>query len=245
MSALLGAIGHLELAAITNQAQSAFQVTLIELFELDMTNLPGGTIVRFHNGVNFNGQPIVWQGNAYTALPIEASGFDFNAKGVLPRPKFRIANVDGLFSSLVMEYGDLVGCKVIRKQTYAKYLDAVNFPGGVNPDADPFQHFDDDVWYVDRKTAENKYVIEWELASAFDLQGITLPVRQIIQNTCSWKYKSAECGWVPVGIYYDRNDAVTTDPTKDFCSKRVSGCKARFQNNTLPYGGFPGAIRYD
>lgn len=231
--------------AITEDYLGLDPITIIELFELDTTNFPGGTISRFHNGVNFNGQPVVWQGQTYSALPVEATGFNLSARGVLPRPRFKVANIDGIFSGLVMEFGDLVGCKVIRKRTYLKYLDAVNFPGGVNPSADPYQHFEDDVWYVDRKAAENKYVIEWELASAFDLQGVTLPVRQIIQNTCAWKYKSAECSWIPNGEFFDRNDLPTNDPAQDFCSKRLSGCKVRFKEQILPYGGFPGAIRYD
>src|SRR5260364_95548 len=51
------------------------------------------------------------------------------------------------------------GCRLIRKRTFARFLDAVNFPEG-NPEADPNQHFSDEIWCVDRKAAENAVYLE-------------------------------------------------------------------------------------
>jgi lambda family phage minor tail protein L len=147
-----------------------------------------------------------------------------------------------LFSAAVRENDDLVGCKVIRKQTFAKYLDAENFTGGVNPTADPNQHFPDDIWFIEQKLSENKYIVEWELASVFDLQGVMLPHRQIIQDSCPWKYRGAECGYTGTS-YFDLNDQPTTQ-SNDFCAKHLSSCKLRFGNQPLPFGGFPGAVRF-
>lgn len=210
------------------------------MFQLDMTNVNAG-VVRFHAGTNELQQHVIWQGAEYVALPIEAEGFDINSKGALPRPKLRLANIDGLFSAAVRQSDDLIGCVLTRKRTFAKYLDAVNFPGGVNANADPGQYLIDDIWFIDQKVAENRYVVEWELASAFDLQGVMLPYRQIIQNSCPWKYRGGECGWT--GGYVDTNDNPTNTQSLDFCGKRLSSCKARFGGGTLPFGGFPGAMR--
>lgn len=229
--------------SITADIQSLSPSAEIELFVLDTTIFVGGTISYFHAGTNALNQPIVWQGQLYSPLPIEASGFDITTKGTLPRPKIRVANVNGLFSAAAMENEDLVGCKVTRKRTMSKYLDAVNFPGGVNPTADPNQQFPDDIWYVEQKTSENKYVIEWELASVFDLQGVMLPHRQVIQDSCPWKYRGTECGYTGTN-YFDLLDQPTT-LANDFCAKHLSSCKVRFLNQVLPFGGFPGAIRYD
>ncbi len=184
---------------------------------------------------------MVWQGLTYNPLPIIAEGFAVSAKGQAPRPKLRVANINGLFSAVVHESNDLVGCKVTRKRTLQKYLDAVNFVGGVNPTANPDQHFPDDLFFVEQKLSENRYVIEWELVSAFDLSDAQLPYRQVIKNTCVWKYRGPECGYT--GANYDKDD-LPCDPGQDFCNKRLSGCKVRFGDGTLPYGAFPGAVRY-
>ena len=69
--------------------------------------------------------------------------------------------------------------------------------------------------------------------------GIKLPAREIIQNTCLWKYKGGECGYTGTN-YFDTNDQTTT-AAKDICGKRLNSCEIRFGSTaTLPYGGFPG-----
>ena len=117
--------------SITQDIQSLAPGSLIELFELDATAL-GGTITRFHAGTNGLLSSVVWQGNTYQPFPIEASGFEFNGQGQMPRPTLRIANVTGLLGAMVREYSDLLGAKVTRKRTLAKYLDAANFPARRN-----------------------------------------------------------------------------------------------------------------
>lgn len=228
---------------IRAEVQSLSPSALLELFVLDTTNVEGGGIARFHAGTNKLQTPVWWQGNEYIPLPIEADGFSVQTKGSLPRPRIRVANIDGIFSAEARQKDDLIGCKVIRKRTFVRYIDARNYPGGVNPDADPNQHLPDDIWFVDRKSAENRYVVEWELASAFDVQGVMLPFRQVIQNSCSWEYKSPECGWIPTA-FYDKNDSPVVDASKDVCPKRLSSCRCRFgASSILPFGGFPGAHR--
>ena len=226
---------------IAAELQSLSPSAIIELFVLDLSDKPGGAPLYFHAGTNGLQQPVIWQGVEYLPLPIEAEGFEMSTKGAMPRPRIRAANVGGMFSAAVREDDDLVGCKVYRKRTFARYLDAVNFPSG-NPDANPDQHLLDDLWYVERKLSENRYMVEWELASAFDLQGVMLPTRQVVQNTCGWMYRSSECGYN--GPYFDKNDQ-HCDQANDFCAKRLSSCKVRFAvtNQPLPYGGFPGSVR--
>lgn len=226
---------------IQAEIQSLSPTALIELFVLDTTSVVGGTITRFHSGINQVQRPIVWQGQEYMPLPIEAEGFDLDAQGQLPRPKIRVANIQGMFSAMVAEAEDLIGCRLTRKRTFGRYLDAVNFPGG-NPEANPDQALPDELWFIDRKSSEDRYMIEWELSSAFDLEGVRIPLRQVIQNYCPWRYRDANCGWD--GAYYDRDNNPTGDGAKDFCSKTLTACKTRFGNqNLLPFGGFPGVVR--
>lgn len=228
------------------EIQSLSPSALIELFVLDMTNTTSGGILYFHAGTNGLSQPIVWQGQTYEPWPVKAEGFDYTTQGTLPRPKFFVANIGGVFSGEVSANNDLVGCKLTRKRTLAKFLDAVNFPSG-NANADASQEFPDEMWFIDQKVTENRYQIEFALSSVFDLMGVQLPFREVIKNSCPWRYRGAECGYT--GPYIDVNDAVTTNPAEDTCPKFLKSCKARCGTygsaDVLPFGGFPGATKYD
>lgn len=111
-----------------------------------------------------------------------------------------------------------------------------------NPTADPNQYLPDDLWFVERKLSENRQMIEFELSSAFDLMGQKLPNRQIIQNSCPWKYRGTECGWA--GTNFDINNAPST-LANDVCAKTLTACRTRFADASQPirFGGFPGAVR--
>lgn len=385
--------------------QSLSPTALLEFFILDATNLPGGEVLRFHAGTNGLQQAVVWQGQTYQPMPIQASGFDVTGKGAMPRPKLQVANINGLLSASVRQFGDFVGCKLTRKRTFAKYIDAANFPArrnlagytdyttpawqnifptnatittgiadpfggnsavrfkvgtGVtgtqasgnallrlanqsitmtagqtyffsfycraialpassvtmdaadgtpsasylsqlvldewvrvsafvtatanrtvafldlfsdnnqacildfaavqfekdaltdyqsvpgatyvgNPTADPNQYLPDDLWYVERKMSENRYMIEFELSSAFDLMGQQLPNRQVLQNSCPWVYRGTECGYTGVAYYTADNQPATM--LTDVCGKTLAACKKRFGYQPIRFGGFPGAVR--
>lgn len=224
--------------SIASEAQTLTPSAIIEMFEVDAT-IVGGGIYRFHSGKNNLIGDLVWQGNTYSAFPVQADGFERNVKGQLPRPTLSVANVTGAITSLVLLYDDLAGCKVTRIRTLAKYLDAVNFPGGVNPTADATAEFARDIYYIDRKSAETRDVVTFELAAALDLAGVMLPNRQVIQNYCPWKYRGAECGYTGTS-YFDTNDNSVATLAQDVCGKKLSSCRVRFgQYAQLPYGGFP------
>lgn len=223
---------------------------IVELFELDTTKYSGGTIYRFHSDVNTLNANVVWQGNTYAPFPLEASGFETSGSGSSPRPKLLLANINGLIGSLTLSMSDLVGCKFIRRRTFVKYLDAINFPGGINATADPNAHFPDDIYYIDRKSKEDKIVVEFELASALELNGIVLPRRQIVAHLCSWRYRGAECGYAggPNSNEFDEPCVAkggSIPNTQDSCGKRLTSCENRFGKAVLPFGGFPavGLIR--
>lgn len=226
--------------SITSEIQKLEPSSVIELFELDLTAF-GGDVVRFHSGTNKLNQNLTWAGNEYTRFAIRVSGFEFSSAGSLPRPKVQVSNYLSAITALILEFDDLLGAKFTRKRTLLKYLDAVNFPSGINADADPDAAFPDEVFYVDRKSIENRDGVEFELACSFDLVGVMLPRRQIIQNICVWKYRGGECGYAGTN-YFTTTDAPTTDSTADTCGKRLTSCKLRFgEHAQLPFGGFPGA----
>ena len=225
---------------IAQEIQKYAPSQIIEMFELDLTPL-GGDVMRFHSGVNQMQAALVWQGNTYGYYPIAASGFDKATNSQLPRPTLVASNVMSNITALILQYGDLTGMKVTRKRTMAKYLDPVNFPGGLNPLADPSAEYPDDIFYIEQRVREDDEAVEFQLASSLDMENVKLPRRQIVQNICPWKYRGAECGYTGTN-YFDANDSPVADSGLDVCGKRLTSCKCRFgQYAELPYGGFPGA----
>jgi lambda family phage minor tail protein L len=231
-----------------SELQSIAPSAIIELFELQLKTAIQGTntLYRFHAGVNLTGSngDVVWAGNTYAKFPIEAEGFEYSGNGQLPRPKIRVSNILGTITAIILAT-PLEGAKVTRIRTMARYLDAVNFSGGVNPygTPDPTASFPAEVFYIDRKSAETRDVVEFELAAAFDLQGVRAPKRQCISNICQWVYRSTECSYTGTN-YFTENDVATT-LANDVCGKKLSSCKARFGATAqLPFGSFPGVGTY-
>ena len=175
-------------SAIVSNLQDINPSAIIELFTLQLdNNLHGATtIYRFHNGSSLkdNGE-IVWAGNSYQRFPIEAEGFAFQ-KGQLPRPTLTVSNALGTITAILLSVNtttagnDLTGATVTRIRTLARFLDAVNFPGDINPYGTPdaTAEFPQEIYKIDRKSAENRDVVTFELASVFDLAGIRAPNRQ-------------------------------------------------------------------
>ena len=173
---------------VFSEVQKINPSAIIELFTLQLdTALHGAsTIYRFHAGSNLdaNGE-IVFAGNSYLRFPIEATGFAYQ-RGQLPRPKVIISNATGLISAIldavndVTAGNDLTGATFTRIRTMARFLDAVNFPGNTNPlgTPDPTAEFKRQIFIVDRKSAENREVVEFELAASTDMAGVRAPKRQ-------------------------------------------------------------------
>ena len=216
---------------------------IIELFELHLDNtLHGSTdVYRFHAGANaaITGN-VVFNGNTYTRIPVEADGFEFSNTGSLPRPTLTIANLDNTMSTLLLLVNattagnDLGGAEVRRIRTLKKFLDGEST-------ADPNAKFPDERWFIDRKANESRDSVTFELASKFDLAGQKLPKRQVIANVCQWVYRSSECSYTGSN-YFDVNGNTVSTLAADVCGKRVASCKLRFGNTAeLPFGSFPGA----
>ena len=176
------------MAVPVSQLQSINPGAIIELFTLtlDSTLHGASTVYRFHNGANQNSNAeVVWAGNTYQRFPIKCEGFTFNGTGTLPRPTVTISNILGTITAILADVNqttsgnDLTGAKLTRIRTLARYLDAVNFTGNTNPygTPDPTAEYAKEIYKIDRKSAENRAVVQFELAAAFDLANIRIPLR--------------------------------------------------------------------
>ena len=169
-------------SAIVSNLQNTNPSAIIELFTLQLDNSLHGatTIYRFHAGSSLkdNGE-IVWAGNSYQRFPIKAEGFAFR-QGQLPRPTLTVSNALGTITAILLSVNtttagnDLTGATVTRIRTLARFLDAVNFPGDINPYGTPDNtaEFPQEIYKIDRKSAENRDTVQFELASVLDLAGI-------------------------------------------------------------------------
>ena len=175
-------------SSVISDLQSVNPSAIIELFSLETDlELHGSSqVYRFHNGTNLNNNgDIVWAGEQYLKMPIQATGFAFQ-KGQLPRPKLTVSNALGTITAILLNVNkvtagnDLAGATVTRIRTLARYIDAVNFPGGTNPlgTPDPTAEFPKEIYKIDRKAAENRDIVEFELAAAIDMVGVRAPQRQ-------------------------------------------------------------------
>jgi len=252
-------------ADLTAALQGIAPGAIVELFQLELNAAQHGVnqTYYFHAGVNEILSDIIWNGQEYQPLPIEADGFEWNGQGSLPRPTLRASNVLGTLTALILTLPDgLEGAKVTRIRTLGRYIDNANFAGVdallledgftllledggefrqevVTQNPDPYAEFPREIYYVDRKSAETRDLIEFELASVFDLAGVRAPKRQCVTR-CQWVYRSAECSYTGSN-YFDVNDNPVGSLSQDVCGKRVDSCKARFGDKArLPYGGFPG-----
>jgi lambda family phage minor tail protein L len=190
---------------------------------------------------------VFFGGIEYVPAPIEFTDHEWSGQGKLPRPKLKVSNIGGLAAALVIQFGDIVGAQVKRIQTFKQFLD-----GEVH--ADPSAAFEPDIYVVDRKSSHTKSTIEFELAATLDQQGVALPKRLILRDTCSQTYRQwsttgggghfvyGTCPFTDETRFYKADGTATANPAEDLCGKRLTDCILRFgPTANLPTSAFPGA----
>ena len=164
---------------------------IIELFELKLiegTHYEVGnpdnvtTIYRWHSGMTAAGAgSIVFNSKTYTPMPIEAEGFDYKSgkSDSMARPVLRISNLLSTVSTILIEVNkvtrgnDLLNAEVTRIRTAAMFLDGET-AANVNATSR------DEIYVIDRKSTENREIVEFELSQRWDLPNYKLPKRQVL-----------------------------------------------------------------
>ena len=178
-------------------------------------NQTNGKIVRY---VNLRDESV-----DYAPTHMSVSGFEINGSNKLPQPKVTFSNMDAFFTNVNIGYDDLVGFRLIRIRTFARYLERID--GVPVATADTLAHFHPDIWMFNRKMEENNQFCVYELGSLFDVEGIRYPRRRMYSNYCPFVYKGPDC---------QSTSSLAT------CGKTLADCKARFSAD-LRFGGFPTA----
>lgn len=269
----------------------------------------------------------------YYALPIAMTEIEYSATGPLPRPTLSMANIpvlsrtvlsnnDGMKDEVTLKdtldaegiyrNSDLIGTRVTVRTTLKKYTFTKQYEQAGVAELEPPIEFPTQTFIIDRVSGENELMVDFEMASPIDVEGVVVPGRVIVGKYCPWKYQGYKvygeggCDWPKNsrGRYYDVYDNVITkdistitrySPTStysaqakvktvelgwtriweakrsvpanrppstngsfwrrlDVCSKTITGCKIRFQGNSindsldtsnaLPFGGFPGTKKF-
>jgi lambda family phage minor tail protein L len=177
---------------------------IIELFTLDASGIPSaytgepGPVFAFHNCNGQGTEPIYFQGTAYQPFPFKTTGFDVSSQGKMPRPTITVANIGGVFSSILQEFDQLNGSILTRIRTLFQFLDYLPGSSPLTPmdTSDPTQFMPMDQFAIDRKSAETKQALAFEMSAQFDVQGVMLPRRQLTANACTNIYRSGDgCDW--------------------------------------------------
>ncbi len=224
--------------------QRASVEAIVSLYTLDATAIGGG--VHRLVAAARDGETLRYQDVAYRPIPIEIEGVDYRAGGTASRPTLAVSRLDTPFIAAALAVDDFRGATLQRIRTLARYLD-----GG--PDADPNRHWPREGWRIERLARQTRDRLVWQLASPLDLDLVRLPRRQVLRNVCAWVYRrwngaafdytAATCPYAGLD-YFDADDVRVFDAAADRCSRRLSGCTARFgRGAALPYGGFLGVGR--
>ena len=160
---------------------------VIELFELELvegthyaTGNPDNitTTYRWHSGMPAAGAgSIVFNSQTYTPMPIEAEGFDYKSgeNDSQSRPVLRISNLLSTVSTILIEVNkitngnDLLNAKVTRIRTAAMFLDG-------ETTANTSATSRNEIYFIERKSTENRQIVEFELSQFSDLPNFKIPI---------------------------------------------------------------------
>ena len=184
--------------------------SIIELFEIQLTvglhiatgnpqSLP--TVYRFHAGANLNNfGEIKYQNQSYQRVVVKTEGFERKSTGVIARPIMTFANLGGVVKNpntglaitmtdfllqvnSVTPANDLIDAVVTRIMPLASALDNDNFVSGTNPFGTPSNNrLRDEIYVIDRKSIENRQVVQFELTAAHDLENRLIPQRVVTRD---------------------------------------------------------------
>jgi len=214
----------------------------VELFDV---TLPSGAKVYIFNGLDDGTNNIyfpqktisggVYPLKEYFALPIGIDGVEINGAGASPRPSLRVANIPTLTRSIsnnedgtndeetlysiladegLLKNEDLLNTRIEYRRTL---LSNTYTSSDSNPSSSPVE-FPSQTYIVDRVSSEDNIMVEFELASPIDVEGVKLPGRYVIGRYCVWRYQGGTlnneggCNW-PLdgnGRFFNENDELIT-----------------------------------
>lgn len=230
-----------------NCLQKLYPGEIMTLIEVDGTRF-GAQVYRIHNeNVQYTPEEILqatktgtlppkeilFQGKRYGARPFGISGISFTSNGKAGKPTLTLSNIDSQVSAMIRAYNGMMQAKVTIWVTSRELLGTA---GAVKDGA-----YRKLVYYIERPSHCNKEIVQFELTSPYDMDGIMIPPR-ISQAVCYWAsrgwYRSGKgCGYNGSKMF-DKDNKPVTDPSRDACAGTPNACKIRFgEDAELDFGG--------
>lgn len=238
--------------SIMEDVQSLDLGTIVELYEVDLTVIGYADILYF-TASEGNAKSIWFGGDEYVSRGIEMTGFSRSSNDAPPEPTLTISNVDQGGNALLLQYDNLIGAKVTRRRTLAKYLDRLEDGVTPNPNASFASQFMPEIWYIEQKEEGNPILIKWRMDSIMNLDGKMVPNRRVLKTFCERNYRfwdeasnsfiypaTRACPYAGASCFDQFNQPTTN--ANDECDKSHVGCGKRFGDG-LPTWAMPGADR--
>ena len=192
---------------------------ILEFYKIyyDTVNEPD-SFLPFHSCSNGLVAKVVFNGIAYMPIAVEVEDFESNIFNRINRPKIRISNESLLISQILRRKNDFKFAKLERVKVFVKYIDDINFEGGINPfgAADPNSVISRDTFIISQKTQENKSIVEFELTAPFDLENFTIPGRIVMGRYCYWQYRGLGCNYFGPPVCQEDDSQFSQVPTGTF-----------------------------
>jgi lambda family phage minor tail protein L len=228
--------------------------SLVTLYEIDLSTIAVDpkptTILYLTNQLDTDRSELQYNGNTYTATPLDSEGYEMNSSGSMPRPTITVSNVNTAFNTLLAAFNSFIGATLTRYVVFYKYLDGKELGGqGLFKTKNAG-------WILNRKTNHNKNFIKWELKNPLDLENVLVPRGQFTTK-CSHIYRrfNQATGTFIYGTCPYTNETFNfdefgnpTSPNNDACGKRLSDCTKRFHavdpTTDIPIQAFPLIPKY-
>ncbi len=133
-----------------------------------------------------------------------------------------------MVTGMAEDMQSLVGGTVVRRNVYARFLDAVNFVNG-NSYADPEQEVISR-WRIEQCSELSAVSASFVLSTPTETDGAVFPGRIMLANTCTWTYRGDECGYSGPAVA-DEYDQPTSDITKDNSAQAAADSQTASANS--------------
>jgi len=235
---------------------------LLQLFDITLPGYDvGASSGNYYlvNGLDDSGtDQVEFNQKEYLAIPIEISGIEVNTSGAMPRPSLSVANIpvltksrdnqnleatlqeikSGTIGNLDVPFEsnyELIGTRVTVRHVYLSDCNTNT--------ANPAQ-FPSHTYYIDRIESENALSVTFELASPLDVEGVTIPHRNVIGQYCPWHYQGRASGFGGGCTWRykesEQHSFFRIDDTK--ITGTINAWSSTFGQNNNPPGYTPGSI---
>lgn len=179
----------------------------IELWQVD--NTANGGITYYFHSANTNGvtSDLDHDSITYSATALTVTGLGMTSQSK-QKPKMAIGTAVAVVLNLLVDTDLLLGAKVTRIKTLAKYLDA-----GATPDATAIEPTV--IFYVEQLESADESVVTYRLADPSDLPQVMLPRQIVTANLCTTCYRGETCQYAGDPVTDEDNSSFGVGPFTD------------------------------